>query len=65
MAQSPTRPPEAGDDLPDDLKHSFYLQVIRARIGEELRHQFRVAESLPDRLAELLKELDDEREDDQ
>jgi len=65
MAQSPTRPPEAGDDLPDDLKHSFYLQSFGLGLVRSCVTNPVSAESLPDRLAELLKELDDEREDDQ
>jgi len=44
----------------DDLKDSFYLRVIRTRLGAALRDHFVVDEPLPDRLAELLKELDGE-----
>jgi hypothetical protein len=44
----------------DDLKDSFYLRVIRTRLGAELREHYAVDEPMPDRLAELLKELDGE-----
>ena len=44
---------------PDDLKHSFYLRAIRTGIGAALREHYAVNEPLTDRLAELLKELDE------
>jgi len=44
----------------DDLKDSFYLRLIRTRLGAALRDHFVVDEPLPDRLADLLKELDGE-----
>lgn len=49
--------------MPDDVMHSYYLRVIQARIGEQLRRQFNTEhEPLPDRLAELLKELEAEED---
>ena len=42
----------------DDLKDSFYLYIMRASIGAGLRRQYAPNGSLPDRLAELLQELD-------
>jgi len=42
----------------DDLKDSFYLYIMRASIGAGLRSQYAPNEHLPDRLAELLQELD-------
>ena len=47
----------------DDLKDSFYLRIIRTTIGGELRRHFGTPESLPDKLAELLEELDDGEDD--
>jgi len=47
----------------DDLKDSFYLHIMRTSIGAGLRSQYAPNERLPDRLAELLQELD--RPDDQ
>ncbi len=42
----------------DDLKDSFYLYIMRTSIGSGLRDQYAANECLPDRLAELLRELD-------
>jgi hypothetical protein len=44
---------------PDDIKDSFYLRAMRTGIGVALREQYAVNEPLTERLAELLKELDD------
>ena len=43
----------------DDLKDSFYLYIMRTSIGAGLRSEYAPDERLPDRLAELLRELDD------
>lgn len=43
----------------DDLKDSFYLYIMRTSIGAGLRNQYTPNEHLPDRLAELLQELDE------
>ena len=43
----------------DDLKDSFYLYIMRTSIGAGLRSEYAADERLPDRLAELLRELDD------
>jgi hypothetical protein len=43
----------------DDLKDSFYLYIMRTSIGAGLRHEYAPDERLPDRLAELLRELDE------
>ena len=43
----------------DDLKDSFYLYIMRTSIGAGLRSQYTPKEHLPDRLAELLRELDE------
>ena len=43
----------------DDLKDSFYLYIMRASIGAGLRSQYTPNEHLPDRLTELLRELDE------
>jgi hypothetical protein len=43
----------------DDLKDSFYLYIMRTSIGAGLRTEYAADEPLPDRLAELLRELDD------
>ncbi len=42
----------------DDLKDSFYLYIMRTSIGSGLRDEYAPTEGLPDRLAELLRELD-------
>jgi len=42
----------------NDLKDSFYLYIMRASIGAGLRSQYTPNGHLPDRLAELLRELD-------
>jgi hypothetical protein len=46
----------------DDFKDSFYYRAIRTKIGAALRAQYDLTEPLPDRLAELLGELE-QRED--
>jgi hypothetical protein len=43
----------------DDLKDSFYLYIMRTSIGAGLRSQYTPNEHLPDRLADLLRELDE------
>ena len=43
----------------DDLKDSFYLYIMRSSIGAGLRSQYTPNEHLPDRLTELLRELDE------
>jgi hypothetical protein len=42
----------------DDLKDSFYLYIMRTSIGSGLRDQYAPNEHLPDRITELLRELD-------
>lgn len=42
----------------DDLKDSFYLYIMRSSIGAGLRSQYPPNQHMPDRLAELLRELD-------
>jgi hypothetical protein len=42
----------------DDLKDSFYLYIMRASIGAGLRSQYTPNAHLPERLAELLRDLD-------
>ena len=44
----------------DDLTSSFYLHIMRASIGAVLRAEPVLHEPLPDRLAELLRELEKE-----
>jgi hypothetical protein len=48
----------------DDYKDSFYLRIMRRTIGTALRHEFAVDEDVPERIAELLKELDETDDDD-
>jgi hypothetical protein len=43
----------------DDLKDSFYLYIMRTSIGAGLRSQYTPNEHLPDRLTDLLRELDE------
>jgi hypothetical protein len=43
----------------DELKDSFYLYIMRTSIGAGLRSEYAADECLPDRLAELLRELDE------
>ena len=42
----------------DDLKDSFYLYIMRNSIGAGLRSQYAPDQHMPDRLAELVRELD-------
>jgi hypothetical protein len=42
----------------DDLKDSFYLYIMRSSIGAGLKSQYAPNGHMPDRLAELLKELE-------
>jgi hypothetical protein len=44
---------------PDDVKDSFYLRAMRTGIGAALREQYAVNEPLSERLAKLLKRLDE------
>jgi hypothetical protein len=41
----------------DDLKDSFYLYIMRNSIGAGLRSQYEPNGHMPDRLAELLENL--------
>jgi hypothetical protein len=43
----------------DDLKDSFYLYIMRSSIGAGLKTQYSHNGHMPDRLAELMKELDE------
>jgi hypothetical protein len=43
----------------DDLKDSFYLYIMRSSIGAGLKSQYAPNGHMPDRLAELMKELDE------
>jgi hypothetical protein len=42
----------------DDFSDSFYYRAIRTKIGEVLRRQLMPTESPPERLLDLLQELD-------
>ena len=48
------------EDCPDDFADSYYYRAIRTGIGRALRREFRVKEPLPDRIAMLLLELDEQ-----
>jgi hypothetical protein len=48
------------ENRPDDFADSYYYRAIRTGIGRELRAKFRVKEPLPDRIKELLLELDEQ-----
>lgn len=43
-------------------RYSFYLRAMGTNIWEELRSQYDLNEPVPDRLTELLKELDEGQE---
>jgi hypothetical protein len=43
----------------DDIKDSFYLYIMRSSIGAGLKSQYSPNGHMPDRLAELMKELED------
>jgi hypothetical protein len=43
---------------PDDFSDSFYYRAIRTQIGEALRSQLVPTEPSPERLLDLLQELD-------
>ncbi len=47
----------------DDYKDSFYLRIMRTTIGTALRSEFAVDKDMPERIAELLKELDETDDD--
>jgi hypothetical protein len=47
----------------DNLRDSYYLRLMRTGIGDVLRQRYDLAEPLPDKLVELLLELDTEPED--
>jgi hypothetical protein len=42
----------------EDLKDSFYLYIMRSSIGAGVRSQYSPNGHMPDRLAELLQELE-------
>jgi hypothetical protein len=43
---------------PDDFRDSFYYRAIRTKLGEGLRQSHDLTEPMPDRLAQLLRELE-------
>jgi hypothetical protein len=43
----------------DDFKDSFYLHIMRSSIGAGLKSQYSPNGHMPDRLAELMKELEE------
>jgi hypothetical protein len=43
----------------DDLKDSFYLYIMRSSIGAGLKSQYTPNGHMPDRLAELMRELEE------
>jgi Anti-sigma factor NepR len=45
------------------FEDSFYFRMIGRKIGEELRNRYDVSEPLPDRLTNLLSELDKDLEE--
>jgi hypothetical protein len=47
----------------DDLKDSFYLYIMRNSIGAGLKSQYSPNGHMPDRLAELMKELESPEDD--
>lgn len=49
----------------DDLKDSFYLYIMRNSIGAGLKTQYPSNGHMPDRLSELLHELDRDAEQEQ
>ncbi len=48
----------------DDYNDSFYLRIMRTSIATALRNEFAVDKDVPERIAELLKELDESDDDD-
>jgi hypothetical protein len=47
------------DEKPGHWKHSYYHRLVRTQLGEALKDQLPPNGQLPDRLAELLRELDE------
>jgi hypothetical protein len=47
----------------DDLKDSFYLYIMRNSIGAGLKSEYSPNGHMPDRLAELMKELESAEDD--
>ena len=43
----------------EDLKDSFYLYIMRNSIGAGLKSQYSTNGPMPDRITELLQELDE------
>ena len=43
---------------PDDFRDSFYYRAIRTKLGQALRNYHPVTEPMPERLAQLLRELE-------
>ena len=43
---------------PDDFGDSFYYRAIRTKLGQALRNYHAVTEPMPERLAQLLRELE-------
>jgi hypothetical protein len=47
------------DENPDDWKQSYYQRLVRTQLAEVLMRQLPRQGQLPDRLTELLRELDE------
>jgi hypothetical protein len=47
------------DEKPGHWKHSYYHRLVRTQLGEALKVQLPPNGQLPDRLTELLRELDE------
>jgi hypothetical protein len=43
---------------PDDFSDSFYYRAIRTKLGDGLRQSHDLSAPLPERLVQLLKELE-------
>jgi len=57
--RDPDDPADSGDR---DTGPSFYERAIRTSIGRGLRRYYDLSEPIPDRMAELLRQLDNKSE---
>ena len=60
--RSKREPDDRSDSGDSDTGPSFYERAIRTSIGRGLRRYYDLSEPIPDRMAELLRKLDQQSE---
>jgi hypothetical protein len=60
--RSKSDPDDHADSKDRDTGPSFYERAIRTSIGRGLRRYYDLSEPIPDRMAELLRQLDHKSE---